>query len=345
VRRKHKVWYWNGEDPLEEIERRVAAICKHYLISKTDLQGQLFISSGREDASKIQIAYTDEKGGFKLNAPLVGKIERFIADRAIDVVIIDPFVRTHGVSENDNQKINAVVEEFARLADGGNCAIELVHHVGKTKTGDDEYTVLDGRGASALHAAARSMRVLNGMTADEAKEAGLRDKQRPFYFRVDTGKSNMAPPPDIAAWYHLTGVSLDNHVGDGTKPDDWPNDNVGVVTAFIWPEVQTIPAEVIRDIQRSLKAADYRADQQSPNWAGYMIAKKLGIKIARGRDDPAIDDEDNKIGKQKIKRLISKWIEKKYIAVVEKPDKKSELRKFLAVDNWAGNAMDDGEPM
>jgi len=28
--KKLKVWYWNGEDPREEIDRRFAAICKHY---------------------------------------------------------------------------------------------------------------------------------------------------------------------------------------------------------------------------------------------------------------------------------------------------------------------------
>jgi len=28
--KKLKVWYWNGEDPQEEIDRRFAAICKHY---------------------------------------------------------------------------------------------------------------------------------------------------------------------------------------------------------------------------------------------------------------------------------------------------------------------------
>jgi hypothetical protein len=28
--RRLRVWYWNGEDPKEEIERRIAAICLHY---------------------------------------------------------------------------------------------------------------------------------------------------------------------------------------------------------------------------------------------------------------------------------------------------------------------------
>ena len=43
-----QVWYWNGEDPLEEIQRRIAAICLHYNIAGNELEGWLFIDSGRE---------------------------------------------------------------------------------------------------------------------------------------------------------------------------------------------------------------------------------------------------------------------------------------------------------
>ena len=43
-----RVSYWNGEDPLEETERRVAAICQHYGITENDLGGRPFIDSGRE---------------------------------------------------------------------------------------------------------------------------------------------------------------------------------------------------------------------------------------------------------------------------------------------------------
>ena len=32
--RPMRVWYWNGEDPQEELERRVLAICLHYNIDR-----------------------------------------------------------------------------------------------------------------------------------------------------------------------------------------------------------------------------------------------------------------------------------------------------------------------
>ena len=33
-------WYWNGEDPAEEIERRIAAICARYEIDGKNLEGR-----------------------------------------------------------------------------------------------------------------------------------------------------------------------------------------------------------------------------------------------------------------------------------------------------------------
>ena len=41
-------WYWNGEDPQEELERRVLAICLHYGIDRVELEKNLFLDSGRD---------------------------------------------------------------------------------------------------------------------------------------------------------------------------------------------------------------------------------------------------------------------------------------------------------
>ena len=46
--RPMRVWYWNGEDPREEHERRVLAICLHYGIDGVELEKSLFLDSGRE---------------------------------------------------------------------------------------------------------------------------------------------------------------------------------------------------------------------------------------------------------------------------------------------------------
>ncbi len=149
---KLKVWIWNGEDPLEEMERRVAAICIHYGIDHAELDGQLFLNSGRD--TDIIIA-TTTRNGTVIAQPVVDDMKATIRENGIDVVFLDPFVACHGASENDNVAINAIAKTIARMADETNTAWDLVHH--SRKTGGAEITVEDGRGASAS-AGGRSVR-------------------------------------------------------------------------------------------------------------------------------------------------------------------------------------------
>jgi hypothetical protein len=48
VPKRLRVWYWNGEDPKEETERRIAAILLHFKIPPEEIEGWLFTDSGRE---------------------------------------------------------------------------------------------------------------------------------------------------------------------------------------------------------------------------------------------------------------------------------------------------------
>lgn len=210
------VWIWNGEDPREELERRIAGAAKHYRLTQGDCAGSLFVDSGRDQS--IIIAETT-RAGTLIVRPVVDAIKAELKRRKIDVLIVDPFVSSHRVSENDNNAIDAVAREWAGIANDAQCAIELVHH--SRKTGGGEVTIEDARGASALIAASRSAHVINPMSPDEAAKAGV-DSPR-SYFRSDNGKSSMAPPSDKATWFRLVSVDLGNASGHE------PSDQVGVV--------------------------------------------------------------------------------------------------------------------
>ena len=72
VPKRLRVWYWNGEDPLEEIERRVAAICIHYGIDGRDLEDFLFLDSGRTSSIPRASPYSvagSASTSLKLSAP------------------------------------------------------------------------------------------------------------------------------------------------------------------------------------------------------------------------------------------------------------------------------------
>ena len=50
---KLRVWYWNGEDPKDELERRFAAARLHYDIAETHIGDRLFVDSGLDAPLKI----------------------------------------------------------------------------------------------------------------------------------------------------------------------------------------------------------------------------------------------------------------------------------------------------
>ena len=180
---------------------------------------------------------TQDQDGTTIAVPVVEALVATIHAKQIDVVMIDPFISSHQVPENDNNAIDAVAKTWTMIADITNTAIDLAHHT--RKTGGAEVTVEDGRGASALLNAVRPARVLNVMTEDEATKAGIVDGRR-RYFKVADGKNNLALPPDKLDWFRSESIFLGN--GDPDDPDD-NGDDMGVVTAWEWPD----PMEGVTD--------------------------------------------------------------------------------------------------
>jgi len=256
-----RVWYWNGEDPREEVERRVAGICKFYSEPDPDfpddppllnaaalarLRGNLFLDTGR--STPIKIATPEgPHGTTKVARPLVEALSEEVNARGIDVLVIDPFVSSHSVSENDNVSIDRVIKEgWVPVAEGGNCCVDLVHHTRKIGKGA-EFGAADARGASAIVDAARNVRVFNTMSDDEADTYKVSKENRWRYFRVDADKTNMAARGAASPWRYLESVSLDN------GRDGFPADSVGVVTAWDPPISDPLVTEITNE--KILKAA------------------------------------------------------------------------------------------
>ena len=315
-RRALRVWYVNLEDPREEIERRIAAICLHYQIDPKSLGERLFF-----DGREIEIILAEQsRGGVKLAVPVEAALASALRAGDFDVLVMDPFVSTHRVTENDNGAIDAVAKTFGRIAGSANCAVELVHHV--RKTGGAEITAEDGRGASALIAAARSVRVLNPMSEKEAETSGV-GEQRRFYFRADVGKSNLAPPSTKATWFKLESVPLGNGT-PGASFDD--GDHVGVVASWKWPDAfEGITTSDLRKVQEKVAGGRWRENAQAKEWVGRAVAEALFL------------DADDKTDAAKIKLLLKIWTANGMFVVTESKDERHELRKYVEVGMLAND--------
>ena len=131
-------------------------------------------------------------------------------------MIIDPFVASHQVPENDNNAIAAVAAKWGRSPTRARCAVMLVHHVRKTQPGA-ELSLEDMRGASALLAAVRSGRVINRMPAEFAKRLGIVNPGS--YLRIigASEKGNMVIARSSDDWFELVSVDLQNGVDAGRR--------------------------------------------------------------------------------------------------------------------------------
>jgi hypothetical protein len=307
------VWYWNGEDPLDETQRRIAAACIHHRVAPADIEGRLFIDSGRE--TEICMAKGSPRG-FVPNEEVKRDLIEAIRENGIDVVIIDPFVSSHEVAENDNGQIAAVCKRWAQIADETGCAVEFVHHARKLAVGGSgDVTADDARGASALLAAVRSARTLNTMTKDDAEKAKV--EQPRSHVRMDDVKANLAPPAEGAKWFKLVSVGLGNGTAFDPEASD-PQDEVGVVTVWKWPDPnEDVTLDDARAALVRIAQGEWRLDQQAKNWAGNAIAEALGLDV----EEPSV--------RSAMKQLIRKWVADGWLRIVTRSDSRRRPREFV----------------
>lgn len=265
VKETCNTWVINLEDPREEMEMRTLAAMKFHGVKPDDVRGKLFLDG--EDDIALSLA-AETRDGLILNDALLEHMRDKIIANKIGVVIIDPFVSTHLVNENSNAAIQAVVAMFRSLARQTGAAIVLVHHV--RKGNGDDATIDSVRGAGSLIGAARSARVINRVSQEEAERLGVSPKEAKGIFRVDDGKANLAPPAEDAVYRRMIGVQLANEewVGVATKfdlPDEW----AGITDAV----ANDILSQIDKGPKRDDDSEEYFSvrPQDKARWVGTVI--------------------------------------------------------------------------
>jgi hypothetical protein len=312
-----RVWYWNGEDSREELEKKVAAILLHYEIDPSELGDRLILDSGHD--LPLRLVVPGEKGSHVIDGAVSAFIEGVMESFGIDVGMFDPVISLHSVDENSNSAIDMLAKELARIGVARKAAIAVAHHARKTSpTGTGEVKVDDSRGAKAMIDACRVARVLNTMSEQEAVQVGVEDGQRFRYFRTEDGKASLAPRAERAQWFRFGSVSLDN------ATDLHPADSIGVVSTWTMPGLfDQLTTNDLLQVQQRFESGAWRTSVQSPEWGGNVVAEVLGLNTG----DPA--------DKSKIKALLNRWMKSGAIKQVNKkcPDRKD--RPCFAVGEWA----------
>lgn len=269
------VWHYNLEDPLDELDRRVIAICARYNVTDAELGGRLYLDSGR--SRRLIVAARNRNGDIVATPDVEAVIEEIRANN-IACLSIDPFVRSHYGEENDNRQIDDVLAIYGRIANETGCAIDLVHHVRKPP-GTDNSTPGDinqARGAGALAAAVRSARTVAEMTKTEAEGFGIEENKRRWFVRVDDAKGNMHAPAANATWYTRESIDIKNStIG--------PGDHVGVLVPWTRPDpffglsISTARSILIEIDQGPTPGERYTGHASGrERWAGRVIQQHGG---------------------------------------------------------------------
>jgi hypothetical protein len=325
-----RVWLWNGEDPRDELNRRIAAAMMYYGLSAADIGDRLLVDTGHEQeiilAMETRTGATIAEG---VSTAIVSALQR----SSIDAFVIDPFVSSHRVNENDNGAIDLVVKRWGKIAAAASVAVEVVHHV--RKTNGAEVTVEDARGASALVSGARSNRALTRMTDKDGRTLGIEAHWR--YFRLGgVTKTNMAPatasPVAMADWFTLRSERLGNGPGEGL--DALMNgDAVGVVVKAIAedmtePQAADQATEALRLIADG--DGDWRADVRAGDtWVGYAVARAYGL------------DATDKADRTQINGILKRLRHEGRIFDEKRKDQSRHVREFVRVTKSQTNAPVD----
>jgi len=304
-----RVWVYNLEDPRDELDRRVIGAMMHHGIKSDEVDGKLFLDTGRE---RTLCTALEVRGEVTIVRPEMEALEMALKMRQIDVLIVDPFVSSHRVSENSSGAIDLVAKEWASLADRCNCAIELVHHT--RKTGGQNATTEDGRGSTALMGAARSGRVLNKMNDDDRKKSGVQDDLS-TYFSIDRDKANLAPV-GARRWIRMASMDLGqgDHVGVAER---WQSPD-----AFDGLTVRNL-IEVQNEVHRRTESGNPPrfSDQSGGDWIGALVAEICGL--------------DADADKPKIKTILKSWMASGSLVKGEFEDHQRKKRPVILVGEWA----------
>ncbi len=266
------VWVLNLEDPLEELNRRLAALMLRHAIPRAAVAGRLFLHSGRTRPLRLA-----EDGPDGIAFP--DRDELIAAARAVGVgaLVVDPFVKTHRLDENANDAMDAAATAWAEVAEATGAAVLLVHHVRKGAATDVEAA----RGAKALTDAARAAHLLSPMSAEDAAELGIEPAERWRHVRLDDAKANLAPRAGRAAWYRLDTVRL------GNASADYPNgDSVAAIIRFqpesVWKRLSPAQCHAVLDRletgpEPGALYAAHRRGLGAARWAGRVVMELTGL--------------------------------------------------------------------
>jgi AAA domain len=205
--------------------------------------------------------------GQAVRGVLADKIEATIIKRRIDLIALDPYVKTHALGENSNNDMDELAQLLTDLGEKYDIAVDVLHHTRKGSS--DPGNADSGRGAGATKDAGRLVYTATRMSPAEAEAFGIPEDRRRFFVRMDEAKVNIVPATK-AKWFQLVSVPL------GNATELYPHgDDVQTVEPWTPPEAwQDISVELQNRILDTIDAG-------LPDGNRFTVAPRVMERAAR----------------------------------------------------------------
>jgi hypothetical protein len=317
VFRRSRVLLISLEDDRDELQRRIKAVLDYYGIARSELKGWLFCASPK--LAKL----AEMKNNKRIIGPLEQQIRDAIKRRNPDIIGLDPFIKIHGLEENDNVDMDFVCDLLARIAIEFNIAIDSPHHVhkGQIEPGNADA----GRGASGIKDAGRLVYTLVPMSEGEAKIFGIDPENRRTYVRLDSAKVNIAAPSGQAEWFHIVGQPI------GNATAEYPNgDTIQVVEPWSPPNAWTGTTSaglnaILTDIDRGITDDDGKPTGRRYSNAPNAIDRAVW---------PVVQKQYPEKTEAQCREIIHAWLNEKLLYPEDYDDPvEYRKRKGLKVEN------------
>jgi KaiC/GvpD/RAD55 family RecA-like ATPase len=279
-----KVWIFNNEDDRDELYRRIGGTAMHMGIPFDDLKGRVFVNSGvgggGKAGNKFIVAVPSGQGGPAVATPDVNAVIEEIKRKGIRLLVVDPFVSTHAMNENDNVQMEAVAAMYRTIAQEADCAVLLVHHTAKPGDQNQAGNQHAARGASSVAAAARVVLTVTGMNEADAKKLmgdAFDEEVRERCIRVDSGKGNLSAPGKHTVWLKKISVELPN--GGPIKRGD----EVGALSWTDFAEYQQTIKQKAQDTKDKLLVLVAQIMEDVPVGGEIPVSKLIPIIVETGR--------------------------------------------------------------
>ncbi len=223
---------YNAEDSLQEMSKRLSAICMEYQIPEDVIIERVSVTSGRDFRLSIatggQVAHRTED-----NDDHIGRLISSALDPSTVFMSIDPISKIHTADPRDNQDMNVVMDILQFIATRAGVGLMVPMHTSRAGADGGDYAGNAHAllGAVAASDSARMVFTLSPPTGDDVLRYGMPEDERYRYLRLDDAKLNRAMRSGQPAWIEKRSARLITGDDIGTFVSIDMSDRVDLVRA------------------------------------------------------------------------------------------------------------------